>query len=128
MFIMKKIHNQTNLIGYRKKLRRRSTAAESTLWKHIKDRQVEDLKFRRQHSISNYIVDFYCPEIRLIIELDGAAHDNYLSEERDEKRDRILQELSCTILRFENRYVYEFLSEIIEAIRTQKALFYSNQL
>ena len=124
---MKKIHSQPNLIEYRKKLRRRSTTAESTLWKCINRRQIENLKFRRQHSISNYIVDFYCPEIRLIIELDGASHDNYLSEERDEKRDRILQELNCTILRFENRYVYEFLSEIIGAIKTHKELFYSHQ-
>ena len=87
---MKKIHNHTKLVEYRNKLRRRSTAAESTLWKHINKRQIEGLKFRRQHSILNYIVDFYCPEIRLIIELDGDSHDNYLAEERDVKRDRML--------------------------------------
>ncbi|WP_154202477.1 endonuclease domain-containing protein [Ancylomarina sp. 16SWW S1-10-2] len=117
---MKKIHNKPNLIEYRKKLRRRSTAAESTLWKTIKNKQIENLKFRRQHSIGNYIADFYCPEIRLIIELDGASHDNYLSEEKDIVRDRTLEEYNCTIIRFENRYVYEFLEEIIEAIKTHK--------
>ncbi|WP_154201869.1 endonuclease domain-containing protein [Ancylomarina sp. 16SWW S1-10-2] len=117
---MKKIHNKPKLIEYRKKLRRRSTAAESTLWKTIKNKQIENLKFRRQHSIGNYIADFYCPEIRLIIELDGASHDNYLSEEKDIIRDRTLEEYNCTIIRFENRYVYEFLEEIIEAIKTHK--------
>ena len=124
---MKKIHNKPNLLEYRKKLRRRSTAAESTLWRTIKNKQVENLKFRRQHSIGNYIVDFYCPEIRLIIELDGASHDNYLSEERDPIRDRKLEEHNCTIIRFENRYVYEFLEEIIEVIREHKLFYLENK-
>ncbi len=117
---MKKIHNKPKLLEYRKKLRRRSTASESTLWKTIKNKQVENIKFRRQHSIGNYIVDFYCPEIRLIIELDGASHDNYLSEEKDIIRDKTLQEYNCTVLRFENRYVYEFLKEIVKAIKAHK--------
>ena len=117
---MKKIHNKPIFQEYRKKLRKRSTAAESTLWKTIKNKQIENLKFRRQHSIGNYIVDFYCPEIRLILELDGASHDNYLLEEQDIVRDKTLHEYNCTVLRFENRYVYEFLEEIIKAIKAHK--------
>jgi very-short-patch-repair endonuclease len=125
---MKNIHNKPNLLEYRKNLRRRSTAAESTLWKTLKNKQVENLKFRRQHSIDNYIVDFYCPEIRLIIELDGASHDNYLAEEKDPIRDKKLEEYDCTILRFENRYVYEFLDDIIDTIRKHKSSFLKNHV
>ena len=86
----------------------------------LKNRQVEGLKFRRQSSIGHYIVDFYCPEIKLIIELDGASHDNYQSEEMDAKRDDELREKGYSILRFENRYVYEYPEEIIEAILIMK--------
>ena len=124
---MKKIHNKSNLLDYRKTLRNHTTAAESTLWKAIRNKQIDNLKFRRQHSIGNYIVDFYCPEIRLIIELDGASHNNYLSGELDQERDRILQECNCTILRFENREVYEFLNDIIEAISKLKEIFLGNR-
>ena len=123
---MKKIHNKPIFQEYRKKLRKRSTAAESTLWKTIKNKQIENLKFRRQHSIGNYIVDFYCPEIRLILELDGASHDNYLSEEKDIVRDKALHEYNCTVLRFENRYVYEFLEEIVKAIKAHKISYLKN--
>ena len=55
----------------RNSLRNNSTAAESTLWKVLRNKQIEGLRFRRQHSIGPYIMDFYCPEIKLCIELDG---------------------------------------------------------
>ena len=125
---MKKIHNKPNLLDYRKNLRNHSTAAEATLWKAIRNKQVDNLKFRRQHSIDNYIVDFYCPEIRLIIELDGASHDNYLAEEKDEKRDQYFLSINCTIIRFENKEVYEILDDIIRAIRKHKEIYLKNKL
>ena len=112
--------NKPILKAFRKMLRNKSTASEATLWKMLKNRQVEGLKFRRQSSIGNYIVDFYCPEIKHIIELDGASHDNYLAEEMDAKRDDELREKGYSILRFENRYVYEYSEEIIEEIIIMK--------
>ena len=113
---MNKKINKPTLKVFRQKLRNRSTASEASLWNMLKNKQVENLKFRRQTSIGNYIVDFYCPEIKLIIELDGASHDNYLSEELDVKRDDELRQEGYSILRFENRYVYEYPEEIIEEI------------
>jgi len=113
---MKKNMNKPILKAFRKRLRNRSTASEATLWQILKNRQVEGLKFRRQSSIGNYIVDFYCPEIKLILELDGSSHDNYLSEELDAKRDKELRDEGYFILRFENRFVYEYPEEIIEGI------------
>ncbi len=120
---MSRIHNKSFFFDYRKKLRNHSTASEATFWKLIKNKKIGGLKFRRQHSIGNYIIDFYCYEIRLIIELDGASHDNYLSEEKDLKRDDYLMNLDYTILRFENRYVYEFPEEIINSILNHQKTF-----
>jgi hypothetical protein len=60
---------------YRKKLRNHSTYTEVLFWNRIKGRKVGGLKFRRQHGIGKYIVDFYCPEIKLAIELDGLIHN-----------------------------------------------------
>ena len=122
---MKREINKPILKVFRKKLRNRSTASEACLWKMLKNRQVENLKFRRQSSIGNYIVDFYCPEIKLIIELDGVSYDNYLAEELDAKRDDELRKAGYSILRFENRYVYEFSEKIIEEIIKTKMTFMS---
>ncbi|RXQ92218.1 DUF559 domain-containing protein [Ancylomarina salipaludis] len=119
---MKRNINKLYFKPFRKRLRNRSTSSEASLWKLLKNRQVAGLKFRRQISIGNYIVDFYCPEIKLIIELDGASHDNYLSEEMDEKRDAYLMNEGYRILRFENRCVFEFPEEIIgEIIKVKEA-------
>lgn len=68
------IHSRKHLETYRKKLRKNATPAEKYLWKFIKKKQLEGRRFLRQHSILNYIVDFYCPSERLILELDGQGH------------------------------------------------------
>ena len=112
-----KILNRKELKYYRKKLRNRSTSAEATLWTLIKNRRINGKKFRRQYSIGNYIVDFYCPEERLIIELDGDSHGDYYKIELDSDRDNELKEMGYKILRFENRFVFQYpdfvLNEII---------------
>jgi very-short-patch-repair endonuclease len=69
------------------------TPAEVALWSLLKNKQVFGLKFRRQTSIENYIVDFYCPKIKMIIELDGEPHFTPEQTERDKKRDKRLTEL-----------------------------------
>ena len=68
---MPRLHNRDYLIQIRKHLRNNSTAAESTLWKILKKRQVGGYKFRRQHSIGKYVVDFYCPELQLVLEYEA---------------------------------------------------------
>ncbi len=113
----KKIHNKKFLETRRKKLREILTPAEASLWKCLQNRKFENRKFRRQHSIGNFIVDFYCPEEKLIIELDGAVHQNATAREKDEKRDKILQELGFRILRFENRMVFDFLPSVLKEIK-----------
>ena len=111
-----KLHNRRYLKEIRKSLRNNSTSAESVLWTILKNKQVAGLKFRRQHSIGNYIVDFYCPKLNLIIELDGEYHASYHAIIRDEKRDKYMESYGLTVLRFENRIVFENPEEIINQI------------
>jgi len=66
-----KIHNRKSMKEIRRHLRHSLTPAEAALWKGLKGSKLEGKKFRRQHSIGNYVVDFYCPECKLAIELDG---------------------------------------------------------
>lgn len=80
------LNNRKYLKEFRKELRNNATKAESQLWKTLQKSQLEGRKFRRQHSIGNYIVDFYCPKEKLIVELDGQVHDNIMNEEYDTKR------------------------------------------
>ncbi len=98
-----KIYNKKYLENKRKKLRNNSTPAEVFLWKHLKQKQISNKKFRRQQSIGNYIVDFYCPEERLVIELDGEVHFEEETMKYDEERSKYLNELNIKVLRFENQ-------------------------
>ncbi|WP_343487894.1 endonuclease domain-containing protein [Allomuricauda sp. d1] len=112
---MKK-HDKPELRENRKELRQSLTSAEAFLWKHLQNKNLEGRKFRRQHSIVNYIVDFYCASEKLIIELDGQGHLNPTAEEKDQKRDNYLEGLGFTVLRFENKMVFDNLSSVLQGI------------
>ncbi|WP_262904367.1 endonuclease domain-containing protein [Christiangramia sediminis] len=114
---MKRIHNRKYLEPYRKKLRKSLTPAEAFLWKQLQNKKLENRKFRRQHSIENYIADFYCPEERLVVELDGQVHFNEKTREYDKKRTEDLNELGIKVIRFENRLVFENLHSVLEEIK-----------
>ena len=113
---MKKIHNYKHLEGRRKELRKNLTPAEATLWKSLQRKQLSGRKFRRQHSIENYIVDFYCASEKLIIELDGAVHLDFAHQNYDYERTQILENLGFKVLRFENKLVFENLTQVLEEI------------
>ena len=110
------IHNRQYLKERRKELRNNSTSAEATLWKSLQRSQLNGKKFRRQHSIENYIVDFYCPSEKLIVELDGAGHLNFSVQNHDYERNHRLESLGFTVLRFENKDVFENLSYVLDEI------------
>ncbi len=103
-----KLHNRKFYKPIRKHLRNHGTVAEATLWKMLQKRQIGGYKFRRQHSIWKYIVDFYSYELMLAIELDVEVHADLNSIARDTKRDEELNEMGVTVLRYENRWVYEY--------------------
>ena len=113
------IHNRSSLTDRRRELRRNSTKAEGLLWACLRKCQLDGKRFRRQHSIGPYIADFYCPECRLIVELDGAVHEGPLEIERDETRTAYLKELGIRVIRFENRSVFESLELVLNSIRSQ---------
>src|ERR1700752_2725121 len=83
-----------------KSLRRKSTDAEKLVWGIIRGRNFKSMKFRRQHPIGSYIVDFYCHELKLIIELDGDVHSIDFVNKQDKIRQKNLEKLGLTVLRF----------------------------
>ncbi|HEY4787623.1 MAG TPA: endonuclease domain-containing protein [Bacteroidales bacterium] len=119
-----KLNNLAYLKDTRNHLRKNLTEAELVLWMVLKDKKVEGRKFRRQHSIGNYIADFYCASERLIIELDGQHHFTSEGIEKDSDRDNHLSKMNIRVLRFENKEVLNHLTDVIKKI---KGHFKSNQ-
>ncbi|MEY8848309.1 endonuclease domain-containing protein [Psychroserpens sp. XS_ASV72] len=111
------LHNRKYLKEFRKTLRNNPTKAESKLWQALRKRQLEGRKFRRQHSIVNYIVDFYCPEEKLVIEVDGSVHHNTINSDYDHKRTEDLNAFGLQVIRFTNDEVFESLDHILERIK-----------
>ncbi len=111
-----RLHNRKYLKTKRQDLRNHATPAESFLWKYLRKSQLKGRKFRRQHSIENYIVDFYCPSEKLVIELDGAVHEYEKQAEKDERREERLNELGIQVLRFENQFVFDNLQLVLNCI------------
>jgi very-short-patch-repair endonuclease len=100
-----------------KRLREVSTPSEQALWAHLRGGQVLGLKFRRQAPIGPYIADFFCHELRLVLELDGSIHEEESQIAHDDNRDANLQALGYRILRFTNQDVRDDVESILEAIR-----------
>lgn len=110
------VHNRPYLKDIRRALRNEPTKAEIRLWKILRGKSIGGRKFRRQHSIENYIVDFYCAEEKLAIELDGEIHLNINQLQIDFERDKRLKELGYTVLRFENEMVFKNLENVVRII------------
>ncbi|MBZ0156922.1 MAG: endonuclease domain-containing protein [Alphaproteobacteria bacterium] len=105
------------LIAYAKDLRDRSTDAERLLWTQLRTRRLGGLKFRRQHPIGSYIVDFVCLEKKLVIELDGGQHAEPDKKEYDKERDAWLEREGYRMLRFWDNEVLLHSREVLEVIR-----------
>jgi very-short-patch-repair endonuclease len=95
-------------------LRKNPTLAERILWQRLRNRKLQGLKFRRQHPIGEYIVDFYCHELRLIIEIDGSIHEQ--KSESDGERQIDLEQLGYRVLRFGNKEIYQNIQTVLEKI------------
>ena len=90
--------------------------AEVILWSKLRSKGLNGCKFRRQYSIGSYIVDFYCPQIKLVIEVDGDSHFVDGADSYDRNRQAIIESLGISFLRFTNRDVYERLEGVINTI------------
>ena len=111
------INNLPHLKTFRKKLRSNLTPAEAVFWKIVQNSKLEGRKFRRQHSVGNYILDFYCPSENLAIELDGEVHFKDAAREYDYERKLFLEHYGIKVLRFENRLVFEELGWMLGVIK-----------
>ncbi len=114
---MQQINNLKYLKSTRKKLRNEATDAEKLLWNSLKHRQLAGHKFRRQHSIDRYILDFYCPQHKLAIELDGGGHFTQTAIDYDEQRTAFLNSLEIQVLRFTNEEIMKNLGGALERIK-----------
>jgi len=97
-------------------LRKNATESERILWRHLRNRNFTNYKFRRQHPIDSYVLDFYCPEARLAVELDGGGHDYVGRQKHDRGRTEFLASQEIVVLRFWNHQVHQELDSVLQAI------------
>ncbi len=110
------VHNIKKLKNRRRELRQKETPQEKILWSKLRNNNTE-YKFKRQHGIGGYILDFYCSEGKLIIELDGEIHTTKESREYDQIRDKYFKDLGYTTLRFTNREMENSVDIILIKIK-----------
>jgi very-short-patch-repair endonuclease len=110
-------YNKKELKDTRRYLRNNSTSAEAVLWLSLKKKQLEGRQFRRQFSVGDYVLDFYCPSEKLCIELDGAPHFSEEGYLQDIKRDEFLKSMGIKVLRIENKHVFRIHDQVLEYIK-----------
>jgi len=99
-------------------MRRQPTAAEDHLWQALRNNAL-GVRFRRQHPVGRFILDFWCPEARLVVEVDGCIHDT--QQERDAARTEVLESFNYHEIRFRNEEVLQNLPAVLERIRAEIA-------
>lgn len=114
---MNKIFNKRQYKERRQALRNKATDSEQLLWQKIRSKQL-GVKFRRQHGIGYYIVDFYCPTLKLVIELDGGYHYQPEQLAYDQIRTEYLNRLGIQVLRYDNNQVFIEIDAVVEDILT----------
>jgi very-short-patch-repair endonuclease len=97
-------------------LRTNMTDAEQKLWYYLRRKQIQGVQFYRQKPILNFIVDFYCPAAKLVIELDGSQHTEINHQLKDQRREGLLAELGLAVLRFDNRQVLSEMDGVLAVI------------
>ncbi len=113
---MPRLFNRARQTPLRQHLRTEGTHAEAVLWSHLKNRQAGGLRFRRQFGVGPYVLDFYCPEIRLAVEVDGSGHADAWQAEYDAERTRHLATVGIRVVRFDNQSVTDAPEAVVAAI------------
>lgn len=109
-------HITPEMIQTVRELRKNQTTSEEKLWQLIRNRQLDGIKFLRQHPIGNCIVDFYCWKKKIAIELDGGIHQHPEVKDRDIARQTFLEENGINVIRFRNKEVLKDVSTVLEKI------------
>jgi type I restriction-modification system DNA methylase subunit/very-short-patch-repair endonuclease len=116
----------SGLVERARELRQKQTPAEELLWELLRSRRFMGLKFRRQHQVGDYLVDFYCHDRRLVVEIDGSVHDEHRQAKKDKARQHYLESLGNTVVRFRNERVLDdsrgVLSNLAQAIASADAI------
>ena len=110
------------ILGIAYDLRNRMTEVEKVLWKKLRNRQLNGFRFRRQHPIGDFVADFFCYTAKLVIELDGEAHDNSFQKERDLERTKILNNMGLREIRFRNEDVLNNIDLVLSKIAEELSL------
>ena len=100
-------------------LRKYETVAEKILWARLHKNQKLGLQFRRQHPINRFIADFYCPKIKLVLEVDGSIHDLPENQDYDIGRSEILKDFGITVIRFTNEQIVDDIENVIIEIERE---------
>jgi very-short-patch-repair endonuclease len=101
-------------------MRREPTAAEEVLWGALRKNQFGGLKFRQQHPVGRFVLDFYCASCKLAVEVDGDVHDD--QAERDAERTKVVERYGYHVLRFRNEQVLQELPKVVQAIAAAAAV------
>ena len=112
-------YNHPKLKGRRQELRNNPTKAEILLWERLRKNQILGAKFRRQFSIDSYVVDFYCAEFKLAVEVDGITHQTAEEIESDLIRQKSLENVGLSFLRFTNADVFSNIDKVVEQIQEE---------
>jgi very-short-patch-repair endonuclease len=115
-------HYPHYLVGLSRTLRGNSTDAEVVLWKFLRRHNFGGLKFKRQHPIGRYIVDFYCRELALVVELEGSIHDTNDQMEYDAERFQELEARGLRIMRIPNSEVFDNVQDVLKKIESVSEL------
>ena len=114
---MTEFFNRKSITSRRKELRNHLTRAEAIVWNKLKGCQLDGCKFRRQFSVGHYILDFYCPSLKLGVEVDGESHHTEEGQAHDQRRQSFLDKLGIAIIRVQNQDVYDNLEGVWELLR-----------
>lgn len=110
-------YNKSTEKKKRRTLRKAIPPAEELLWAKVRNKQLASCKFRRQYSVDQFVIDFYCPELKLAIEVDGASHFKAGAAEYDHARQIFIEQFGITFLRITNTDVYENLTGVCDLIQ-----------
>ena len=114
---MTQIFNKTAKKSLRRLLRKQQPRSEELLWRKLRSRQLAGFKFRRQYSIDRYVVDFYCSDAQLVVEIDGDSHFTPEAQKYDKIRESYFGSLGLTTIRFTNLEVKENLAGVLMVIQ-----------
>jgi very-short-patch-repair endonuclease len=113
---MTKVYNLAARKQLRQQLRRSMPEAEILLWSRLRGRKILCRKFQRQYSVGPYVIDLYCPECKLAIEIDGDTHNTDEAREYDEERQAFVEAFGIQFLRFTNNQVYRTIDDVVRQI------------